>query len=205
MAGCNKAPTVAGASTSATASASKSPTTHDTDLADNATGAPALESPTPAASSATSPPESTDSASDGVTDVPTSASLTSHGDACSLITQQEAATALGADPGPGDGAANLGASSCTFGSSPALVSVNVLPTNGMAALKNMQAHATGHNKLTPVPGIGDAAFIVTGGPSASVMFAKGDAMVAVLIVASGAPTPASQSALTLARLAASRL
>ena len=114
------------------------------------------------------------------------------------------ATALGADPGPGEETTSgLGASSCISGQSPSLVTVNLVPTNGKADLENMASKAPG-GKLAKISGVGDVAYPFAAGPSAGVSFVKGDAMVMVVVVASAGPTSSTAGALTLAKLAVGR-
>jgi hypothetical protein len=80
--------------------------------------------------------------------------------ACLLVTEQEAAAALGADPGPGQDVTAHGASSCMYGTSPLIVTVNLLPTGGKAAYDHARGLApAGH--LVDVTDVGAAAFGVS--------------------------------------------
>ena len=213
---CNKspAPGAAAASSSpgnATRNASSPPATPQASSTPSTQGPDLLTDPTTdAATPATDPatPTAVDSGSQdgGTTSASTpAAAATGSTHACSLITQAEAATALGADPGPGEEtAAARGASSCIFGQSPSLVTVNLVPTQGKADLAHLVSGVPG-GKLSPISGVGESGYSFAVGPSAGVWFVKGDALVAVAIVATGASNGSAANALTLAKLAAGRL
>ncbi|MDQ6728358.1 MAG: hypothetical protein M3066_19675, partial [Actinomycetota bacterium] len=124
--------------------------------------------------------------------------------ACSVITEDDAGAALGADPGPGEGVTHLGASSCAYGNSPSLVTVNLLPSGGKVAYDHAWAGAA-TGQLVAIPGVGDAAFGATKGPMASVEFYKGDALVTVVLIVGETGTPPQDRALTLAKSAARRM
>ena len=159
-------------------------------------------------SASSAPPTAVDSgATDGATTAADAPAVGANGaaHACSLITQAEAATALGADPGPGEETTLPGGvSSCIFGQMPAMVTVNVVPTKGKAYLAHIASQSPG-GKLAPISGVGDGAYAFSTGPSASVWFSKGDTFAAVGIIASGAPKGSSVGALALAKIAAGRL
>ncbi len=122
--------------------------------------------------------------------------------ACSLITEQEAGTALGADPGPGQDATAHGASSCIYGTSPEIVTVNMLPTGGKAAYDHARALAPA-DRLIDVAGVGAAAFGLFTGPAANIWFYQGDTMIAIGLITGGAATPPKDQATALAKTAAS--
>jgi hypothetical protein len=124
--------------------------------------------------------------------------------ACSLITRQEAGAALSTDPGPGQGATSHGASSCMYGTSPSIVTVNLIPSRGKADYEHLRAQATA-GQLVDVAGIGDAAFATFNGPAASIDFCKGDTFVAVVIIVGRTSAPPNDQAITLAKTAASRI
>ncbi|MDQ1724706.1 MAG: hypothetical protein QOG52_1734 [Frankiaceae bacterium] len=198
LASCNKAPADAAASSSAATSAAA---TQGPDLLTDPSSdpaKPATDATTPAAPDTATPADAT--TAPGATPTGAAGQKT----ACALITQAEAATALGADPGPGEATAAAPATSCLYGQSPSLVTVNLIPINGKATLGHMTAQAPA-GTLTSIPGVGDSAFTFAAGPSASVWFVKGDAMVAIGVIASAAPGTSSARALTLAKLAAGRL
>ena len=52
--------------------------------------------------------------------------------ACSLVTQEEAGMALGADPGPGELDSRARGSGCSYGTMPGIVMVNVVAPGGQA-------------------------------------------------------------------------
>lgn len=128
------------------------------------------------------------------------------GNACSLVTEKEAGTALGADPGRGKETTHLGASACVYGQLPlpGLVTVNVVPTVGKAGFEQARGMMRG-GKLEDIQGLGDGAFATLIGPSASIEFYRGDTLVVVgLVFTSPSPTVKDQ-ALTLAKAALGRL
>jgi hypothetical protein len=124
--------------------------------------------------------------------------------ACSLITEQEASTALGADPGPGAADARGIATSCTFGSPPSLLRVDLVPADGKAGY----AHALDlakSNSVVTINGVGDEAFGTFNNAIGAIEFSKGDAVVIVVLAPLDA-SKASQNKMTvLATLAAGRL
>jgi hypothetical protein len=125
-------------------------------------------------------------------------------DACSLVTQQEAGTALGADPGPGEVDTRQGASACTYGTMPGIVMVNVLAPGGQADYNHLLGLAK-PGEAFDVAGVGDGAFGVAAGPTAGIWFYKGDTLVAVNVMAGLTPPPPTDMAIMLARAAASRI
>lgn len=133
------------------------------------------------------------------------ATPTSGVQACSLVTEREATAALGRDPGVGVGTSRPGASSCAYGTYRArsIVTVNLVPVSGKADFDHLR-RAAPTGQIADVAGVGDAAFGVSQGPSASVWFTKGDTLVAVAVL-TGAGAPPTTQATILARSAASRI
>ena len=131
-----------------------------------------------------------------------SAKPASHGsaDACTIVTEQDASAALGADPGPGVPDAQSGVTACTYGAAPSMVSVHVSPA-GKAEFDQM--HGQPVEGATPVDlsGIGDAAFGIFQAPLASIAFYRGSSYVSIVIFADGS----QDRAVTLATAAAGRL
>lgn len=128
--------------------------------------------------------------------------------ACSLVTEQDAGTALGKDPGPGSKFTSHGASQCQYGDfQTAFVLVNLNPSQG----KPFYDHARNNPKVsqagavTDVAGVGDRAFGIFGHGTASIYFNKGDALVLVMVEIHGASSPPKAQALALAKTAASRI
>lgn len=120
------------------------------------------------------------------------------------MTEQDAAKALGKDPGRGQALSQSGASSCTYGAYPALVRVNVVPGLGKAAFLHARGLAP-KVELVDVPGIGDSAFGVFAGPAASIEFYKGQALVVILLETTGSGSSSEARAKAVAKRAASRL
>ena len=124
--------------------------------------------------------------------------------ACDIVSEQDATTALGADPGAGVAVSTSGASSCTFGHYPSLVTINMVGPGGKADLAHIRsADTTG--SLTDIPGIGDSAFGVSTGPVASVWFSKGDTMVAIVVVGGSSGGPFIDQAKVIATTALAHL
>ena len=128
-------------------------------------------------------------------------------DACSLITQQEAGTAVGGDPGAGKPFSSHGVSQCQYGSyQSGFVLVNLTPTRGRAAYDLMRNRSKpgGEVHVADVAGVGDRAFGVTGPNTASIYFDKGDALVLVMVAINKASAPPKGQVLILAKTAAGR-
>jgi hypothetical protein len=106
------------------------------------------------------------------------------GTACSLLTEQEVTAVLGSDP--------------------SLVTLNLVASGGKADFDNIQAQDT-TGALFAVTGLGDAAFAVAQGPTASIWFTHGDAMVAIVLVQGGGGSAPQDGARALAESANGRL
>jgi hypothetical protein len=163
--------------------------------------APTVHSSGPASSSSPADPTSTSATPVSET---SAAAATAGTTACVLVTEQEAGTALGADPGAGQDATSHGASSCIYGTSPMIVTVNLVPTGGKAAYDHIRGLAPA-GRAVDVAGVGVAAFGVFTGPAADIWFYKGDALVAIGLITGGATTPPKDQATVLAKTAADRI
>lgn len=156
-----------------------------------AAGAPALAAPTSASAAAVAT---------------TPAAPPAGADACALVTEQDAATALGADPGPGTPFTSHGSSQCQYGEAPAFLLVNLNPSGGKAAYAQERAGMGARGQLVDVLDVGDTAFGVFKGPVASVAFNKGDALVViVLTIGRSSTAPPRDQAIALAKTAAGRM
>jgi hypothetical protein len=124
--------------------------------------------------------------------------------ACSLVTQQEAGMALGADPGPGELDSREGGSGCTYGTMPGIVMVDVVAPGGQADYNHILGQAQ-PGQTFDVTGVGDGAFGVVVGPTAGVWFYKGDSLVAINVMAGSTGQPPTDMAIQLAVTAASRI
>ena len=126
--------------------------------------------------------------------------------ACALVTEQEAAAALGADPGPGQ-ETPLGdtASACSYLAGQSILQLSLTRSGGKAVYDSEHAGIpSGTPGITEVSGVGDSAFSQVKGTRAAINFDKGDAMVVIGLTSAGAP--ASQEQLSeLATAAASRM
>jgi len=124
--------------------------------------------------------------------------------ACSLVTQEEAGMALGADPGPGELDSREGGSGCTYGTMPGIVMVNVVAPGGQADYNHILGQAQ-PGQTFDVTGVGDGAFGLAVGPTAGVWFYKGDSLVAINVMAGSTGQPPTDMAIQLATTAASRI
>jgi hypothetical protein len=124
--------------------------------------------------------------------------------ACSVVTEDDAAKALGADPGPGEAASHVGASSCAYGAAPSLVTVDLVPSGGRSAYDHARGLAA-PGQLVDIGGVGEGAFGVSKGPLSSIEFYKGDALVTVVVMIGNGGTSSQDHAVALAKVAAGRL
>ena len=123
------------------------------------------------------------------------------GPACALITQQEAGTALGTDPGPGQ---EIRPGHCIYGSGASSINIVEQSLPGShAGFGGLRAAMAG--SAVDVVGVGDAAFGQFDGPIATVEFYKGNTLLALSLNVDGASAPPKDQAITLAKRAASRL
>jgi hypothetical protein len=163
------------------------------------TGVPAVQTRAGASTPATSV-ATTDPASTGATPL---AASTAGGNACSLVTEADATTALGTDPGPGT--ANTGAhgsSQCNYGT---VVVVNITPAQDKLVYDTIRASVKAGLSVVDVAGVGDAAFEVDVHGSAGIYFRKGDALVVVSVVFDLAASPPTDQVRALAKLVAGRI
>jgi hypothetical protein len=98
-------------------------------------------------------------------------------DSCALITEQEATTFLGSDPGPGASTGTADQPACAYGAS---LTFSVQPTAGRAQYDADRGAAQGSGKATDLTGVGDAgyAFIVAN-TIAQMEIVKGTAVLSV--------------------------
>ncbi len=125
-------------------------------------------------------------------------------DACSLVTEQDAATVLGADPGAGSSHQSGAASSCEYGQSPSVLTVNLVPAGGKAAWEHTRSLMAA-NGVADLSGVGDGAFGLFKGPEAAVEFYQGDVMVAIVLIFGRTGTPHKDQMIALAKAAAGRV
>lgn len=130
------------------------------------------------------------------------------GGACTLVTEHDAATALGTDPGRGSAFSSHGSTQCQYGTyQTQFLLVNLTPSRGRAGYDIVHSHeGAGQNvRAVDIAGVGDRAFEVTGPHTAGIYANKGDALLVVTITKQAALDPPTVPVLALARLAASRL
>ncbi len=128
--------------------------------------------------------------------------------ACSLITEKDVTTAVGADPGKGAADTQRGATVCAYGSYPKQVlTVNVLPSQGRvgyARIRRDPKLTKGAGlRVADVGGVGDQAFELSGPHVDAIYLTKGDAL--IVIGLSGPASPTHGAALALAKIAVGRL
>ena len=128
--------------------------------------------------------------------------------ACALVTEPDATTALGKDPGAGSKFSSHGSTQCQYGSyQTAFLLVNLTPSQGRAGYDNVHNNPKlGQNvRVIDITGVGDRAFEISGPNTAGIYFTKGDALVVVSVSMQTATSPPKVAALALAKIAASRL
>jgi hypothetical protein len=98
-------------------------------------------------------------------------------DACALITEQEATTFLGSDPGPGVSSGTPDQPACAYGAS---LTFSVQPTAGRAQYDADRGAAQGSGKATDLTGVGDAGFaFIVANTIAQMEIVKGTAVLTV--------------------------
>ncbi len=128
--------------------------------------------------------------------------------ACALVTEQEAATALGGDPGPGTQTALEGtATACTYRAGGSTLQFSLTPSDGKATYEEQHAHipSAAASFISDLPGIGDSAFGQFQGPRGAINFDKGDALVVMGLNLAGATDPPRDQLVVLATTAAGRI
>jgi hypothetical protein len=128
--------------------------------------------------------------------------------ACTLVTEKDAAAALGKDPGPGSAFSSHGSTQCQYGSyQTAFLLVNLTPSHGRAGYDLIRSNRKLGTQVSVVTiaGVGDRAFEISEHNTAGIYFNKGDAVVVVSVSMQTATSPPQGPALALAKIAASRL
>lgn len=75
---------------------------------------------------------------------------------CAVITEQDATTLLGSDPGTGEDTTSDMGPACAYGAS---LTLNVAPNAGKAQFDSDKASVQGSGKPQDLSGVGDAAFV----------------------------------------------
>ncbi len=127
---------------------------------------------------------------------------------CSVITEQEASTALGADPGPGQetppGVGGLG--TCVYGAGSSVVRLSVDASGVGKAIYDGDRSSYPSGSTTDVPGVGDGAFeITTSGSQRTVYFYKGSTFVSITLGTDATTGPSKDQVVVLATAAAGRV
>jgi hypothetical protein len=180
---------------------SSSPT-HAHTPADQPRNDAANSSAAPAGS--TGPPPGSSSPTSGTSSAPRPSAA---GAACTLITEHDVTSTVGADPGKGSAFSSHGATQCQYGGLPKqLLIVNVNPTQGRAGydrIRNSPKLAGGTGlSVVAVTGVGDQAFELSGLHTDAIYLTKGDALIVVGF--STQASPPKGGALALAKIAAGR-
>ena len=131
-----------------------------------------------------------------------------NGHPCSVVTEQEAATALGADPGPGQetppGATGVG--TCVYGAGSSVVRVTVDASGVGKAVYDGDRSSYPSASATDVPGVGDGAFeITTSASQVTVYFYKRGTFVSLTLGTAATTGPPKDQVVALATAAASRV
>ena len=97
--------------------------------------------------------------------------------ACAVITEQDATTLLGSDPGPGQDTSTGMDLACSYGGS---LTMNVGANAGKAKFDSDRAPAQGSGKLQDLSGVGDAAFVfIVGNTIGQMEILKGSTILTV--------------------------
>ena len=130
-------------------------------------------------------------------------------DACALVTETDATTALGSDPGAGVSSTQGSANYCTYGSYPRSVLVASTPKDGKTTYDATNALRGSNNGSFVINGLGTEAFGDSGpnNGGADVFFYQGEAYVSItLVTADGAQASSPNPlALAMAKAASGRL
>ena len=149
-------------------------------------------------------------ASDPTSQATASTSQASSGNthACSLITQPEATTALGADPGPGQETSGgvPGVGNCVYGAVTGAGVRLFVDTSGVGkAIYDGQRSSYPGSQVTDVPGVGDGAFLITSSDSqVTLCFYKGGTFVSITLDTDATTGPLKDKVIALATTAAGR-
>jgi len=129
--------------------------------------------------------------------------------ACSVVSQQEASTALTEDPGPGQESPRsvAGVGACIYGGViGAGVKVSVDTYGVGKAVYDGDRSSYPDSSVTDVPGVGDGAFEITSSDSqATVYLYKGATFVSITLDTGATPGPVKEAVITLAAAAAGRV
>ena len=121
--------------------------------------------------------------------------------ACSLITEQEATTFLGSDPGAGVSSINNATAVCAYGAS---LVISVEPGDGKAQFDLKQSASQGQATFQPLSGLGDAAFAtIVANTIADLEILKRSTLMSVLV--QGNPSLQNITADALRKLGATAL
>ena len=140
-------------------------------------------------------------------------------DPCNVLTEQDAAAALGVDPGPGVSSSEQGVGQCQYGSgNPGsiifTVVKNLQPLGGKAGFDAVKAstqaqiaaNTSGNAQYQTIDGLGDGGFAAGGGYFASASAYLNDTLVTVILsFADVGTTTAVSGAANLIKAAASRV
>lgn len=124
-------------------------------------------------------------------------------DPCTLISQQEATTALGADPGP----AVSNTLTCQYGAPGGGPSIITGADAGGRTMYDQQRTLTGGSTPADVSGVGDAAFLIASADLpdiTTIVFLKSSTVVRISLVLPGS-TSGTSIVTTLAKAAAGRM
>lgn len=134
---------------------------------------------------------------------PTAAGPAGVTSACTLVTEQDASTALGTASGRGEETTSTHSSQCVYGQGALIVTTD---DQGKTEFETQRSalSAAPAGSWHDITGIGDGAFEAHAGPEATVTFYKGEIMVSIILAGSGTQAP-TDAAITAARSAVSHL
>lgn len=152
-------------------------------------------------SSSTAPAVAETTSSAQITTSPAASSRIAAVDACALVTQDDASTALGVAAGPAD--RSLG---CAY-TGPADETVSVLAVTSTASnqtFQSGQAKGQGRSGFQSFPDVAEGAFMVSGGGAGQFFCVKGTTIVTITL-SMGRDAPVADPLMTLGKTACGRL
>jgi hypothetical protein len=130
-------------------------------------------------------------------------------DPCTVLTEKDATTVFGSDPGPGHATVTAaGTGRCTYDTDSANLMITITPNQDQATFT--RAHDKAAKDARPgsfgeLPEVAHGAYGTWGGPMASIQFYKGSTAVYILLTMSSQTTPPKSQVTALAAAAAGRV
>jgi hypothetical protein len=162
-----------------------------------------------AGSAATAPSSGSPAPAGAASSAPAAAQASTH-DACALVTEQEATTALGSDPGAGTPQGSGASQACMFRSNGLVLQVGLSPNGTRELLDTTRAaiqksYLDNHGTVVEAPGMGDANFVASSPHGGGCYVLKGTVMAHITLVNPTVMASAQATMTTLCGAMAGRL